>query len=170
MIRHAEMCDACGEQWRLWQVIETSVSTGQDDSVVSSVTNRKDNSISVNSGFGMSSKASWMTVAASMVMLVMVVGSAAKKRMSGTTSEPSQVVTVDVGNMPGQPTDGTFAAMANFKGELDPVVWWRGMRQRDWIAQTMPTVQTVRDGVAPLGRSIRRAVTLLATVGGDQTS
>jgi hypothetical protein len=55
-------------------------------------------------------------------------------------------------------------------GELDPALWWQSVQNRDWVGQTMPAVQSVRDGVAPIGRSLMRAVTILTTGGGEQTS
>ena len=54
--------------------------------------------------------------------------------------------------------------------DVDPARWWRDVQDRDWISQTMPAVQSVRDGVAPLGRSIKHAVAILTTGGGEQTS
>ena len=53
---------------------------------------------------------------------------------------------------------------------IDASRWWDTVRQRDWIGQTMPTVKSMRDGVAPLGRSLVQAVSLLTYSGGDQTS
>lgn len=43
--------------------------------------------------------------------------------------------------------------------------WWRSVEPGQWIADTMPTVRTVQQSVAPLGRSFRQAVNLL-TFGG----
>ena len=54
--------------------------------------------------------------------------------------------------------------------DLDPASWWRSVQDRDWVGQTMPAVRSVREGVAPLGRSLMRAVTILAIGGRDQTS
>ena len=47
--------------------------------------------------------------------------------------------------------------------DVDPTVWWESVRDKDWIAQAMPAVESVREGVAPLGRSLMCAVTLLTT-------
>ncbi|MDA8745723.1 hypothetical protein N9N28_13905 [Rubripirellula amarantea] len=41
---------------------------------------------------------------------------------------------------------------------------------KHWIDQTMPAVESVREGVAPIGRSLRRAVKILAGGRGDRTS
>ncbi len=53
---------------------------------------------------------------------------------------------------------------------VDPARWWRHVQDRDWIGQTMPAVHSVRDGVAPLGRSLLQAVAILTTGRGETTS
>ena len=53
---------------------------------------------------------------------------------------------------------------------LDPAGWWRDVQSRDWVAETMPTVQRVSDSVAPLGRSLMQAVTLLTLGGGERAA
>lgn len=71
---------------------------------------------------------------------------------------------------------GTFSrfqaatVLAQATGEVDPTLWWRRVQDRDWVGQTMPTVRSLREGVAPLGRSLMRAVTILTIGGRDQTS
>ncbi|EMI18124.1 hypothetical protein RMSM_04939 [Rhodopirellula maiorica SM1] len=68
-------------------------------------------------------------------------------------------------------------AHENFGGEnpaygmrTNPVAWFHDVQQRDWLGQTIPTVESFRDGVAPIGRSLLRAVTILTTSGKDQPS
>ncbi|MGB7325956.1 MAG: hypothetical protein WBD31_13860 [Rubripirellula sp.] len=76
-------------------------------------------------------------------------------------------------NQPVAPTaQSTVPAISNeLLDHADPVAWWNDAKDRDWISQTMPTVRSVREGVAPLGRSLIRAVTILTTGTGDgQTS
>jgi hypothetical protein len=57
---------------------------------------------------------------------------------------------------------------------IDPSRWWQDVQKRDWINLTIdntkPTVESMRNGVAPLGRSLVIAVALLTRIGGDQTS
>lgn len=53
---------------------------------------------------------------------------------------------------------------------IDPSSWWQEVQGTDWIGNSMPTMQSMRDGVAPLGRSLVQAVTLLTRFGGGQTS
>lgn len=52
----------------------------------------------------------------------------------------------------------------------EPHVWWQRVQGQEWVAQTMPAVRSVRDGVAPLGRSLMQAVTILTVGPGDQTT
>lgn len=49
--------------------------------------------------------------------------------------------------------------------DLDPALWWHDVRNRDWVGQTMPAIESVQQGVAPLGRTLMRAVTILTTGG-----
>ena len=66
------------------------------------------------------------------------------------------------------PLGGDPVAVAS--RDVDPVLWWQGMQDRDWVAQTMPAVRNLREGVAPLGRSLLQAVTILTLGGGEQTT
>lgn len=60
------------------------------------------------------------------------------------------------------------------------VSWWKGIQgsdwvdrdwiQQNWVNRTMPTVRSMQEGVAPLGRTLMRAVTILTLGGRDQTS
>ena len=58
------------------------------------------------------------------------------------------------------------AAIAN----VDPTAWWQQLQNRDWIGQTMPTVQSVRAGVEPFGKPFKQAVSILTMGGQGQTS
>jgi hypothetical protein len=62
------------------------------------------------------------------------------------------------------------AVLAQATGDVDPAGWWRSVQDRDWVGQTMPAVRSVQEGVAPLGRSLMRAVTILTIGGREQTS
>ena len=54
--------------------------------------------------------------------------------------------------------------------DTDPTDWWRRVHGRDWFGETMPVVRSVGEGVAPLGRSLLQAVTILTIGGGDRTT
>ena len=58
----------------------------------------------------------------------------------------------------------------DFQTTVQAVQWWETIRQRNWMAQTMPTVRSVQSGVAPLGRSLIQAVTILTVGDPNQTS
>lgn len=60
--------------------------------------------------------------------------------------------------------------LAEGASESDPSPWIRDLSERRWIDQTMPAVWSVRDGVAPLGRSLMQAVTILTYRGSTQAS
>ena len=47
------------------------------------------------------------------------------------------------------------------ENRLDPSQWWESVEPQQWIAQTMPTVRTVQESVAPLSRSFKQAVEIL---------
>jgi hypothetical protein len=64
-------------------------------------------------------------------------------------------------------SDGSLILLGNRSASVEEL--WLRVQQRDWIDQSMPTVRKVGQSVAPLGRSIRKAVSLL-TVGGGETS
>ncbi len=54
--------------------------------------------------------------------------------------------------------------------QLDPMIWWQDVRSKDWVGRTMPAVESVHAGVAPLGRTLMRAVTILTTGGTSDAS
>ena len=47
------------------------------------------------------------------------------------------------------------------RSHLDPGRWWESVEPQQWLAQTMPTVRTVQESVAPLSRSLKQAVEIL---------
>ncbi len=59
---------------------------------------------------------------------------------------------------------------ADLEDALRVAQWWDSVRRRDWIAQTMPTVRSVQAGVAPLGKSLLQAVTILTVGNRSQAS
>jgi hypothetical protein len=62
------------------------------------------------------------------------------------------------------------AAASLVAADVDPTNWWRQVHGRDWFGETMPAVRRVREGVAPLGRSLLQAVTILTIGGGGRTT
>ena len=78
-----------------------------------------------------------------------------------------RIVTARVNPNELSPQTGTVQTSGNSTGlqeqasRLDPSRWWESVEPQQWIAQTMPTVRTVQESVAPLSRSFKQAVELL---------
>ncbi len=53
---------------------------------------------------------------------------------------------------------------------LQAAQWWSEVRGNDWVSQTTPTVRSVREGFAPLGRSLMQVVTILMVGESGQAS
>jgi hypothetical protein len=148
---HARCCDDCGDRMHWWQQIESVVAPAvpsPDAGVTASgLTSSAATSAGAKQVFAWSTLAA---VAAGLLVACLLVYSRRDAKLTPVAT-----------NLPApaeQPTD------------VDPARWWRDVQDRDWIGQTMPAVQSVRAGVAPLGRSIRHAVAILTTGGGEQTS
>lgn len=69
---------------------------------------------------------------------------------------------------PAEPVVDSSASL--IVADTDPTDWWRRVHGRDWFGETMPVVRSVGEGVAPLGRSLLQAVTILTIGGGDRTT
>ena len=151
---HAGQCEACRRQLRLWQAIQPSL-TQHDDStnLVSHPTARK----------SMRSNAI-VALAVTACLVIAIV----KPRTSGPFVDSQSLTSIrpPLAEMPSAEVNLSVVS----DSQLRPGDWWDDIRDRDWVSRTMPTVRIVRDGVAPLGRSIQRAATLLTTAPREQTS
>ena len=145
LVCHAVNCDDCRSQMQIWIEIAPLV---ESDS--------KDFSESPEFDPGFAAKAyrvipPTLTAGLAVAILFVVVG-------IYPTKSASKPIIGDV--------SASSGTLAQATGELDPVVWWRSVQDRDWVEETMPTVRSVGKGVAPLGRTLVRAVTIL-TIGGE---
>ena len=143
---HAAKCEDCRSEMRIWLeitlLLESDCSEGAEVEVASPFQ-------------GPRALAPIITATLAAAILIAVVG------ISPTKSNSKPILS-DV--------SASAGTLAQATGELDPVVWWQSVQDRDWVEETMPTVRSVRQGVAPLGRTFVRAVTIL-TIGGEaQTS
>ncbi|HBV62568.1 MAG TPA: hypothetical protein DEF45_06050 [Rhodopirellula sp.] len=140
--RHAANCEKCWSEMRVWlEIGPLFESDGGELAEVEIASSSK----------GYSVLPPMLTAALAVVILIAVVG------ISPTKSNSKPIL------RDGSAPSGTLAQAT---GELDPVVWWRSVQDRDWVEETLPTVRSVRQGVAPLGRTLVRAVTIL-TIGGE---
>ena len=149
MAKHAGKCDDCSSQVQIWMKIAPLLTSdfAQDNDARAVAPNvfakRKYTLISV------------FSAAMAAVFLFAVVGFLPTKPANQPIIAGASV---------------SSTALAQTPGELDPVLWWQSVQDRDWVQETMPTVRSVRQGVAPLGRTLVRAVTILTIGGEGQTS
>lgn len=137
---HAKWCDHCHQQMELWQQIESVLIDTAEPPV--ELTKTAPHRV-----------ATWSILAA--VAAVML--------FAFFLSLPKQERVVAKTNVHSVEIEQRQAA-------VDPALWWRSVQDQDWIGQTMPAVHSVRDGVAPLGRSLLQAVAILTTSRGANTS
>lgn len=158
LLDHASRCEGCEFKMRTWSEIDrvmlpprplTPATDGQRSGRV------KTPAIFARVIVGL----------AASVLIVMVMWPHPSRSIVRSPQEPLlRDVTAD--STPAAAVHST-AGMALVAAEMDPATWWRGVQDHDWIGQTMPAVQSLREGVAPLGRSLRRAVTMLTIGGAD---
>jgi hypothetical protein len=139
---HAASCPQCDQQIRLWQQIDSVL---LDVPCVPEVKLRP-------LATGGRAAASILSAVAAVLLLVFLLPHPEGEQIAKTTA------------LAQREPDEELAAL------VDPADWWRNMRAKDWIGQTMPAVHSVRDGVAPLGRSLLQAVAILTTGAGESTS
>ena len=145
--QHADQCESCRAQLDAWRQIATIMPGGA---------HRRRHPTA-----HMPSARAWLTTAAGLAAAVCL---ALLIVARGDRDADAPIVT-DAAVTQEHP-----AVLAQATGEMDPARWWRSVQDRDWVGQTMPAVRSVREGVAPLGRSLMRAVTILTIGGRDQTS
>jgi anti-sigma factor RsiW len=153
LFRHAQGCDACQAQLDAWRRIASIMPCDQGGMSCEQVGCRP---VSHRRSSTAKVLAAMVGLAAAMLFVL-----AAVRDHSGS-SKPSAAESVAA--------DPGRTAIAQTSGELDPTAWWQSVHERHWVEQTMPAVRSVQKGVAPLGRSLLRAVTILTTGARDQTS
>lgn len=160
--RHARQCEFCRVRMQAWSQIASVMSDRPATPAATApvLMESRPDADSNHSRFALRNVAG---LAAAMLIAMVAVWYAASPSSSPLVDSGDGVVDaagVDEGEL----------MLAQTTSRLDPADWWRSVQDRDWVSQTMPTVQSVKDGVAPIGRSLMRAVAIL-TLGGDgQTS
>ncbi len=168
LFSHATRCARCQMILSTWCHIDASLSQpasvgGATPSSRATFTPHATWSDSASDSRGSSTRGGWMAIAA--ILVASLTGMTLYSDPFGV-SQTGETVAQFRANQSSSPPliDGLVS-------NVDAVAWWQEMQDRDWVAQTMPTVRSVREGVAPLGRSLRRAVTILTTgAGSEQTS
>ncbi len=163
LCRHATQCESCRAQMLAWCQIATimpgrAAELGPTELRTSHASKQSIGLIPTLSGL-----AAAMLIAVTSFWYPSDPGSATVD--PGAVVGDSSAADIDFVGM-----DDHEMVLAQASGELDPASWWRNVQDRDWVGQTMPAVQSLKDGVAPIGRSLMRAVTILTIGGHAQTS
>jgi hypothetical protein len=147
LVRHAKACDDCNKQLETWQSIESVIVPAVDSPT--------------NTHLEPVARGSLYPALAVAALLLIVFG----VTESNSYDVPDQVALTEMTE-----STGDSSGPADIQANLDALEWWASVRDRDWLAQTMPAVRSVQQGVAPLGRSLIQAVTILTVGDPGQTS
>jgi hypothetical protein len=151
LVQHAEHCSLCRERLEVWhRVAELMLSCDHPESS--------------STGGGKRTARHFGAVAAAAACLVMLFSTFVRDRQLPTASPALDAVSKS------DRFEGTTEFIASIDLEGDPAKWWHRVQRSDWVGGTMPTVRTVQEGVAPLGRTLMRAVTILTLGAREQTS
>ena len=155
LARHAHVCSDCRQKLETWAELVAVLHSPSEDPESSESLNREP---AVRPGHRIVALAGSMAaVAATVLAVVMTLD------RSGTDLEHRP------GDAVGQSEAIDESAMAQVNG-VDPSQWWQRVQSREWVDRTMPAVRSVQEGVAPIGRSLMRALTILTTSSSEQTS
>ena len=138
--KHLADCRSCQQDWQAWRLIARSMSAAPASSPSVTTTERQ-----------VVSRGAWYWVSAAAATLLLLFA------LTRGLIHPSDAVVVQ--NMPADSAPTEVPTSAD---------WWQFGGQR-WIESTMPTMQFVRDGVEPIGRPFRHAVSIL-TMSQERTS
>lgn len=142
VVRHVKSCDRCRQRMETWQAIAAVMEpVGHAVAADPKLLGRR----------------LPLTTFAAAALLLMVVGVAGSKFLTVA----DQVAVTETTNT---------SSTNDVQPSLDALEWWASVRERDWMAETMPAVRSVQRGVAPLGRSLLQAVTVLTVGDPGQTS
>lgn len=151
LMDHAESCETCCQRLQIWSTI--------DDLVLPA-------SVSVSDfGSKLPLMQSALAAAAAILLFVTLIPSL-------TTDPPKTNTIASVVEMSPSSTTGPDARpiinpMSPGTAQSTPQLtwqspqWWTTMSDERWVSHTIPAVTSVRLGVAPIGRSMRQALSIL---------
>jgi hypothetical protein len=169
LCRHSEECDVCRDRLEIWNQIDDLVST---DPAASS---RADESphLSRRSNNPVKMRLMLSTFAAAAAALFFVSHNPMRQdRLNPVASVDSQDDAPTVA-IPREREDSSVIekdppvqdSLVTIEHAGQPVWrssrWWTAMSDDQWVSQTIPAVTSVRLGVAPIGRSMKRALSIL---------
>ncbi len=141
LVEHCHRCKNCHQQFDTWRLIESAIT------LPSQQKHRRSRPVAS------------FTLATSALLLISI---GMFKRSNEHSPEVHHIASASQALRP--------PALDARERKDDPIVWIQGVHERYWVEQTMPTVSSFRAGVAPMGRSLLKAVTILTTTQGGQTT
>ena len=169
--RHAETCEPCRRRLALWAEIETVLSapSAKRDSVAAvgpaGLTALVDDASRGDRPRSHAAGGWAVAMAIAGVLLAAVWFRAVTPEAKLAESPRADETTVDMAT-PDRADLAFTAGVPVWAGDR----WVRDLADAQWIDQTMPAVRSVRDGVAPLGRSFLQVFSILSQGGGLQAS
>ena len=165
--RHYNECDSCRGQMEAWNQISAIL---PGESPIPTQSNLHRQRIAAISGIVSAIAAVWIVSFfigqqenPRTIAQVTPPTPAKLSSMDTMVSEGTTVSESTVGRSRGHRFEPLVVISVDDQDKVGPAAWWGRLQNRDWIDRTMPAVQSVRDGVAPLGRSFVRAVTILTS-------
>lgn len=166
--QHIDTCHACAGQLSAWQQISLVLPNDkQVQTFRRPVKRRRNLPVAVT-----------LLVASAACLMTMFLGLSAWNHRDATlvTAQSSTTLGTDSSSQPAlpnvddSPQESVDPSLNPSFVATDAGNWWQQVDRQEWIDSAMPTVQSMRDGVAPLGRSFVQAVTLLTRFGGARAS
>lgn len=167
LIDHAESCAKCSAKLDAWRNVESLLRPAPIGTDFTGTTSSYRQVARV------------MVSLAGMILLILVVSSDPSplhRLVSDLSTPASRSDALAEGSLAYGSVQDNFRAEDRQHG----VSWWKDIQggewvdrdwiQQTWVSRTMPTVRSMQEGVAPLGRTLMRAVTILTLGGRDQTS
>ncbi len=152
LVRHTMQCECCRGQLDTWRRVSSLMPAVGDVRSLPAVSQRKRSMRAPLSGLAVAASLAFVL---STVLRDREVNSPTSSSSGGSISKSDRV-------------DHHAGRLAAVNNDLDPTAWWEQVHHQDWVGQTMPTVRSMQQGVAPLGRTLMRAVTILTIGGRDQ--
>lgn len=172
LLRHAADCSCCRQRLAVWSQISDTVAsqpagfqpTGCQPTV-QTASGRDSRRPRINPLFNPSRRLASVLAMAAGILVLTSLG-----RWLVPPSQPSNqsIASAELPQQVDAPDSKNTAVNQNSMPSLSPQAapwqsgrWWSAMADEQWVHHTIPAVDSVRQGVAPIGRSMRQAVAIL---------
>ncbi len=171
---HANQCQTCRDSLQIWCTIDAFVSPDAARSPADAAALMPGRRGVPTATTGNWATGAWVTAAAVLVC-VAIAGRWLSSDPSTATPESSAIASVvtdgafasqDPGSpvpvkiAQGHPQDQQSRPQASVIS-LQTSQWWSAVSDEPWVHHTLPAVNSVRIGVAPIGRSMKQAIAIL---------